>query len=56
MTTFILAVAAFFLGLAIATKVVGGVAYDEGVRDEKQHWYIHAHNWGCDAEAYKDNE
>ena len=56
MTTFIIALAAFLLGMAIAAKVVGGVAYDEGVRDEKRHWYIHAHNWGCDAETYKDNE
>lgn len=56
MITFITAIIAFWIGALTAWHIAGNIAYDEGVRDEKQHWYIHAHDWGCDAEAYKDNE
>ena len=56
MITFGIAVIVFCVGLLIGWNIAGSLAYDEGVEDEKQHWYIHSHNWGHFAEEYMDNE
>ena len=52
----IVGLSAFLLGLIIGCNAAGSIAYDEGVRDEKAHWYIHAHNWWHDKDEYIEND
>ena len=56
MITFGIAIVTLILGFVIGWNIAGFIAYDDGVYDEKKHWYMHAHNWGCCAEIYMDNE
>ena len=37
--------AAFFIGLALGSALAGYLAYREGVEDQKEHRYDHAHSW-----------
>lgn len=42
---FCVGVAAFFIGLALGSALAGYLAYREGVEDQKEHRYDHAHSW-----------
>lgn len=53
MIAFIVGVCAFFIGCGITSYIVGKVAYEEGVQDERRGWYIHAHCHGWKEEDFK---
>lgn len=56
MTTFIVSIIAFFFGAALGGHIMGRTAYDDGVNDEKQRWYIHARHYGLNQEDYIHND
>lgn len=56
MIIFIVSTIAFLLGAAVGGHIMGRTAYDDGVNDEKQRWYIHARRYGLNQEYYIHND